>query len=273
MSNNLLFIQPTALPNRFSGRFSSRALSRSPCINPRGPDIRRPRCSPVVMATDEDPDKPPKSTRDLFPSSSPSLGELDEKDDDGQTDPKSNKPFWKRVVEDDSFDDLRTFTIAFGFALLLRTFVVEPRYIPSLSMYPTFDVGDQFLVDKISRIARSANDDDIVVFEPPAALIERGYQKTDAFIKRVVARAGETVFVHDGVVEVNGVVRKEPFINESPAYNWGPGVVPDGHVMVLGDNRNNSYDSHIWGFLPEENIIGRAFLRYWPPSRFGTIFF
>lgn len=185
----------------------------------------------------------------------------------------SSKPFWKKVLEDDRFDDLRTFTLAFSIAILFRFFVVEPRYIPSLSMYPTFDVGDQFLVDKISRIARSPTDDDIVVFQPPPALREKGYRKSDAFIKRIIARAGETVHVHDGIVEVNGVIRKEPFINESPHYNWGPGVVPDGHVMVLGDNRNNSYDSHIWGFLPEENIIGRAWFRYWPPSRFGTIFF
>lgn len=183
------------------------------------------------------------------------------------------RPFWKKFVEDDKYDDLRTFTLAFAIAIFVRSFIAEPRYIPSLSMYPTFEVGDQFLVDKISRVARSAVDNDIVVFQPPLALQEKGYRKSDAFIKRIVAREGETVYVHDGIVEVNGVVRKEPFISESPKYNWGPGVVPDGNVMVLGDNRNNSYDSHIWGFLPEENIIGRAWFRYWPPSRFGTTFF
>lgn len=185
----------------------------------------------------------------------------------------SPRPFWKVFLEDERYDDLRTFAIAFSIAIFVRIFIVEPRYIPSLSMYPTFDIGDQFLVDKISRVARPPTDNDVIIFEPPLALQQRGYKKSDAFIKRIVARAGEVVYVHDGVVEVDGVIRDEPFINESPFYNWGPGKVPEGHVMVLGDNRNNSFDSHIWGFLPEENIIGRAWFRYWPPSRFGTFFF
>lgn len=204
----------------------------------------------------------------IFPLNTPPS--FDSNDSTSEKVSKSiTKPFWKRVLEDDQFDDLRTFTMAFLAAMFVRTFLVEPRYIPSLSMYPTFDIGDQFLVDKVSRYARPPSDDDVVVFEPPQALRERGYRKNDAFIKRIIARAGETVYIHDGIVEVNGVARQEPFINESPAYEWGPNVVPGGHVMVLGDNRNNSFDSHIWGFLPEKNIIGRAFLRYWPLSRFG----
>lgn len=185
----------------------------------------------------------------------------------------SPKPFWKSFLQDEQYDDLRTFMGAFIVAILIRAFIVEPRYIPSLSMYPTFDIGDQFLVDKISRISRAPTDNDVVVFLPPEVLQQKGYKKSDAFIKRIIARAGETVFVHDGIVEVNGEVRDEPFIKESPQYSWGPGVVPEGHVMVLGDNRNNSYDSHIWGFLPEKNIIGRAWFRYWPPSRVGNVFF
>lgn len=190
---------------------------------------------------------------------------------EGHTD--DQRPWWKRVLQDDQFDDLRTFTTAFVLALLVRGLVVEPRYIPSLSMYPTFDVGDQFLVDKVSKYVREPQADDIVVFEPPLALQERGYRKKDAFIKRVVARGGDTVHIHDGRVDVNGQVRTEPFINDTPNYEWGPSIVPEGYVMVLGDNRNNSYDSHIWGFLPEQNIIGRAALRYWPPARFGSSFF
>lgn len=221
------------------------------------------------MSSGDDSNNLKNTKTDIFPSSSP-LSDSPPTDPQSETQ-KSSKPFWKRVIEDDDFDDLRTFTLAFVMAMLVRAFVVEPRYIPSLSMYPTFDVGDQFLVDKVSRLAHAASDDDIVVFEPPTALRERGYSKSDAFIKRVIARGGEEVFIHDGTVEVNGIIRKEPFINESPDYKWGPGVVPEGYVMVLGDNRNNSYDSHIWGFLPEENIIGKAWLRYWPPSRFGTV--
>ncbi|CAN8076440.1 unnamed protein product [Agarophyton chilense] len=183
------------------------------------------------------------------------------------------KSWFRRILEDDQFDDIRTFSMAFLVALFVRSTMVEPRYIPSLSMYPTFDIGDQFLVDKLSRFVRAPHENDIVVFEPPPALQERGYKKSDAFIKRIVARGGDRVHIHNGQVEVNGIPRKEQFINESPNYDWGPGTVPDGFVMVLGDNRNNSFDSHIWGFLPEHNIIGRALVRYWPPTRFGTRFF
>lgn len=182
------------------------------------------------------------------------------------------RSWWDRVLNDDQFDDLRTFTLAFVVALLVRGLVIEPRYIPSLSMFPTFEVGDQFLVDKVSKYVREPDSGDIVVFEPPQALRERGYRKKDAFIKRVIARGGDTVWIRQGKVEVNGHVRDEPFIKEDPNYEWGPGQVPEGYVMVLGDNRNNSYDSHIWGFLPEKNIIGRALVRYWPPSRFGSTF-
>lgn len=58
---------------------------------------------------------------------------------------------------------------------------------------------------------------------------------------------------------------------QEPEYKWGPQTVPEGMVMVLGDNRNHSLDSHIWGFLPTENVIGRAVFKYWPPWRVGTI--
>ncbi len=170
---------------------------------------------------------------------------------------------------DDALDDLRTFAMAFAIALTVRTIVIEPRFIPSLSMYPTFEIGDQLLVEKVSKYVRHYEAGDIVVFEPPPALTERGYSKGDAFIKRIIARAGDTVRIRAGVVEVNGKPVEETYINERPAYDWGPESVPEGTVMVLGDNRNNSYDSHIWGFLPSENIIGRAVLRYWPLDRVG----
>jgi signal peptidase I len=78
------------------------------------------------------------------------------------------------------------------------------------------------------------------------------------------------VRVRNGHVERNGIVQEEAFVEEAPRYEWGPATIPDGYVMVLGDNRNNSYDSHIWGFLPTRNVIGRAFLRYWPLNRVGS---
>lgn len=180
------------------------------------------------------------------------------------------KPLWRRVVEDSSYEDLRTFGLSFAIAIAFRTLCVEPRFIPSESMRPTFEIGDQLLVEKLSKHVRPAQAGDVVVFQPPPALQQRGYGKGDAFIKRVVGRAGDMVRVRNGHVERNGAVVDEEFVEDAPRYDWGPATVPKGFVMVLGDNRNNSYDSHIWGFLPTDNIIGRAFVRYWPPKRFGS---
>ena len=192
-------------------------------------------------------------------------------DGHGKANSEPTRNWWEKLLYDEALDDLRTFALAFAVALTIRTVIIEPRFIPSLSMYPTFDIGDQLLVEKVTKYVREYRPGDIVVFEPPTALIERGYAKSDAFIKRIVARAGDTVQIRSGVLLVNGVAQKEEsFINEAPTYNWGPNTVPDDTVMVLGDNRNNSYDSHVWGFLPRNHIIGRAVLRYWPLKRLGS---
>jgi signal peptidase I len=179
-------------------------------------------------------------------------------------------PWWRRVAQGFEADDLRTFAVSFAVALLFRSFVVEPRFIPSESMYPTFEIGDQLLVEKLSKLVRPFVAGDVVVFVPPPALIQRGYTAKDAFIKRVVAAEGDSIRVSNGHVELNGVVQAEPYIADTAEYEWGPASVPAGYVMVLGDNRNNSYDSHIWGFLPTSNIIGRSIARYWPPARLGS---
>ena len=86
----------------------------------------------------------------------------------------------------------------------------------------------------------------------------------------MIGLPGETVSVHNGVVSVNGVSLAEPYIAAPPAYD-GDWTVPDGQLFVLGDNRNDSRDSHQWGLLPIENVIGRAVLIYWPPEEWQVI--
>ncbi|CAM9412545.1 unnamed protein product [Ectocarpus fasciculatus] len=177
--------------------------------------------------------------------------------------------WWER----DGKSDLKIYGTSLALALVVRSVALEPRFIPSLSMFPTFEIGDQLAVDKLSsKLSRPYQRKDVVVFYPPPKFREfsdRG--KKDALIKRVIAVGGDAVQIKDGSLFVNGQEQFEDYTFEEPEYSWGPQTVPEGMVMVLGDNRNHSLDSHIWGFLPTENVIGRAIFKYWPPWRAGTI--
>lgn len=159
-------------------------------------------------------------------------------------------------------------------AVVLRTLVIEPRWIPSGSMLPTLELQDRILVEKVRpRLGTPLPNGTVVVFHAPAVLVDAGYDPKAALIKRVVAQAGEQVEVRDGQLLRNGTAVAEPWLSEPIDYSFGPVTVPAGELLVLGDNRNASLDSHVWGPLPREDVIGTAVLRYWPLNRLGPIRF
>ena len=174
-------------------------------------------------------------------------------------------------------EDVKTYFISLFIALLLRFTIIEPRFIPSLSMYPTFEVGDQLAVEKVTKRTKPLYRNEVVVFTPPQAfrdIVEGQYgdkkRAREALIKRIVAVEGDKVEVKNGKLYINGERADEPFVVEDAEYQFGPVVVPPDNVLVLGDNRNHSMDGHIWGFLPKKNVIGRAVFVYWPPWRVGN---
>ncbi len=173
---------------------------------------------------------------------------------------------------------------------LLRPFVIQAFFIPSGSMEPTLLEGDRILVNKFIYFFRDPQPGEIVVFNaPPAASTD-----DKDFIKRVVGTPGDRLCVRDGALHRNGQRLDEPYIAEEPYYRWPYGVppvpeqyvrdgcvvVPDDSLVMMGDNRNDSNDSHKWSirnprtgmeenqpFLPRENVLGKAMVIFWPPQR------
>jgi signal peptidase I len=178
--------------------------------------------------------------------------------------------WWQKALKS-GFENLQIVIIALSLAIVIRALVAEPRYIPSDSMVPTLHVGDRVVVEKISYHLQPPKTGDIVVFAPPEQLQEQGFTQDQAFIKRIIGLPGQTVAVKKGLVYLNDKPLVEKYIAEPPQYQWGPYRVPENEYFVMGDNRNNSNDSSRWGFLPKQNIIGRAVVRFWPLERIGEV--
>lgn len=157
-------------------------------------------------------------------------------------------------------ETLSIVVIAFILAMILRTFVVEGRVIPSGSMLPTIQIQDRVMVNKFIYRFQEPQRGDIVVLDPPDAL--NAHQD---YIKRIVGLPGEKVEIKDQQVYIDGKALHEPYLTEPIDYDFGPVVVPEDSLLVLGDNRNNSFDSHYWNaWLTKDHLKGKAFMTYWP---------
>ncbi len=154
---------------------------------------------------------------------------------------------------------------AFILALFVQQFVIKPFSIPSASMVPTLQEGDRVLVNRFLFYFQEPERGDVVVFHPPTA------PETD-YIKRVVGVEGDVVAVVDGRLMVNGEAQDEPYLN-TPIMNSDFEAVTVGpdQIFVMGDNRNSSGDSRIFGTVDVDEVLGEAFLVYWPPSRIDTL--
>ena len=173
--------------------------------------------------------------------------------------------------------DLKNLAIWVIIALIIRWQVIEPRWIPSGSMLPTLQIKDKILVEKLSpklnfrNLSRLKNQ--IIIFNAPKILIDSGYESNTALIKRVVGTPGDKIEVKEGTLYINDILQDNYPTDKGINYSVGPYIVPEDSLWVMGDNRNNSMDSHIWGFLPYKKVIGKAFIRYWPLDKFGPIHF
>ncbi len=135
--------------------------------------------------------------------------------------------------------------------------------IEGFSMLPTLKEGEMVIINKLSYYLGDPQRGDVIVLHFPN-------DRSRDFIKRIMAVPGDHIEVSDGDVVINGTTLDEPYINAAPSYS-GSWIVPENEYFVLGDNRNNSSDSHNWSFLPRDDIVGKAWFIYWGPEAWGLV--
>lgn len=200
--------------------------------------------------------------------------------------PRRKRSFWRELPV--------LILIAFGAALLIKTFILQAFFIPSASMMPTLREGDRVLVEKVSYLFGEPGRGDVVVFERdlPGLTgsdaedegvltdIRNAFRElfgfptgtSEDYIKRVIGVEGDTVTGRDGDVYVNGERLDEPYlVDKVRTFPFEPFEVPDGMLFVMGDNREASDDSRNFGPIPADTVVGRAFVVLWPPSDFSGL--
>jgi signal peptidase I len=160
-------------------------------------------------------------------------------------------------------DVLETLFLAAILFLLINTLSARIR-VESISMQPTLFEGDMILVNRLAYKLGFPQRGDIIIFRTPT------HPDPDPYVKRVIGLPNDKISITDGFVSVNGNLLRESYIKTPPNYS-GDWKVPSGTLFVLGDNRNNSSDSHKWGYVPIESVIGKALVIYWPPENWKVL--
>jgi len=176
----------------------------------------------------------------------------------GETSPEKHKTgIWRFLL-----DVLETVVLSVVLFATINAISARIR-VDGFSMEPTLHNGEFVIVNKMAYRFGALNYGDVIVFHYPR-------DPEQEYIKRIIGLAGDKVRVSDGQVFVNDLLIAEPYIASAPRYqsDW---IVPDASLFVLGDNRNNSSDSHNWGAVPIENVVGKALFVYWPPNDWGVI--
>jgi signal peptidase I len=167
---------------------------------------------------------------------------------------KKARGFWRDLIE--------TILMAVVLFLLLNAATSRVR-VYNISMQPTLHEGNLLVVNKLAYKIGEPKRGDVIVFHYQGTV-------TEDYIKRVIGLPGDIVEIGGGIVRVNGQAITEPYIAELPGYT-GTWKVPEGELFVLGDNRNHSSDSHDWGFVEQEWVVGRAVIVYWPLDRIRVL--
>ena len=193
----------------------------------------------------------------------------------------ATRAFWKELP--------LLIIVALVVAVVIKTFLVQAFFIPSASMRDTLLEGDRVMVNKLAFRFGEPGHGDVIVFDSPLEELSDGENifgailrnigeslglstPDTALIKRVIALEGDTIEIRENAVFINGTAIDESYLTRNVRMpDFGPEQIPPDHVFVMGDNRNQSEDSRRFGPIPESSIIGRAFVRVWPPSRWGGI--
>jgi len=169
------------------------------------------------------------------------------------------------------YEFIEAFVISASVFVVVYLFLMQPHQVKGASMYPTFKDKEYLLTDKITYQRGLPKYGDVIVFKAPV-------NENFDFIKRVIALPGQTVMIKNGNVYIDGQVLDEYYLSDDVTTNPGQFLlegesytVQPGEVIAFGDNRGHSSDSRDWGPVPEQNIVGRVFFRYWPSNVVGVI--